>query len=53
MIGLMVGVGAVLVSTATAGAEPAKINWLTSFSDASKMAKDRGALMMIDFHAEW
>ncbi len=53
LVGLVVGVGAVLVSSATAGAEPAKIKWVTSYSDASKMAKDSGALMMIDFHAVW
>lgn len=52
-VGLVVGVGAVLVSSASAGAEPAKIKWITSYSDAAKMAKDRGALMMIDFHAVW
>lgn len=41
------------MSSASAGAEPAKIKWITSYSDAAKMAKDRGALMMIDFHAVW
>ncbi len=53
LVGLVVGVGAVLSSAAVANAEPAKIKWITSYSDATKMAKDTGALMMIDFHAHW
>ena len=53
LVGLVVGVGAVLVSAAVVDAGPAKINWATSYSDARKMAKDTGALMMIDFYADW
>ncbi len=53
LVGLVVGVGAVLSSAAVANAGPAKIEWLTSYSDATKMAKDSGKLMMIDFHAVW
>ncbi len=51
LVGLVVGVGAVLVSSA--GADAAKIKWATSYSDARKTAKDTGALMMIDFYADW
>ncbi len=53
LVGLVVGVGAVLSSSAVANAGPEKIEWVTSYSDATKMAKDTGALMMIDFHAVW
>ena len=53
LVGLVVGVGAVLVSSAGAEAGPAKIKWAKSYSDARKMAKDSGALMMIDFYADW
>ena len=53
LVGLVVGAGAVLVSSAAADAGPAKIEWVKSYSDATKMAKDTGALMMIDFYADW
>ena len=46
-------VGAVLSSAAVASAGPAKITWAKSYSDARKVAKDTGALMMIDFYADW
>lgn len=52
-VGLVVGAGAVLSSAAVANAGPAKIEWVKSYSDATKMAKDDGKLMMIDFYADW
>ncbi len=53
LVGLVVGMGAVLSSAAVANAGPAKIEWVESYSGATKMAKDSGKLMMIDFYADW
>ena len=51
LVGMVASVTAVLVSAT--GADAAKIKWATSYSDARKVAKDTGALMMIDFYADW
>lgn len=50
-VALVVGVGAALlwVPSARAG----EIEWIKSFDEGQKTAQQRGALMVLDFHADW
>lgn len=47
----VIGAGAFLLGAPGAGA--GEIEWLKSFDDAKKIARQRGALMVVDFYADW
>lgn len=48
---ILAGVSTALLWASNAGASD--IQWMKSFDDAKKTARERGALMMVDFYADW
>ncbi len=49
--GILVGTGATWMCVAGAGAS--EIQWVESYAEAKKTARQRNTLMMVDFHADW
>ncbi len=50
-VALVIGAGAALLWAP--GARAGEIEWIKSFDEGQKAAEQRGALMVLDFHADW
>ena len=50
-VAAVIGAGAFLLGAPGAGAS--EIEWLKSYDDAKQIAQKRGALMVLDFYADW
>lgn len=51
LVAILASAGAALLWASQACAS--EIQWVTSYGDAKKTARQRDTLMMIDFHADW